>query len=124
MLFSVMQLNQEYGEPQIILVVMPQEVPAEGASLGPSFNDTTTYIEYMANLYTASQMEGLTNVHLLQLDALGMPLADWCDGHPNVAADANIAGQVSAYINAVLPSWANTTYPTVNRVDGAYVDTT
>lgn len=115
----VLQLNEEYGDPQIILVVMPQEVPGEGATLGPNFNDTTTYIEYMANLYTASQMEGLTNLHLLQLDALGMPLADWCDGHPDVAADANIAGQVSAYINAVLPPLANLTNSTVNWVTGA-----
>lgn len=40
-----------------------------------------------------------------------MPLDDWCVSHSSAAADANIAAQLTAYIQAVMPEWANTTYP-------------
>lgn len=40
-----------------------------------------------------------------------MPLDDWCVSHSSAAADANIAAQLTAYIQAVMPEWANTAYP-------------
>ena len=60
-------------------------------------NQTTTYLQYMSSFYTETQMEGLSNVHLLQLNTVDMPLGDWC------ASAAHIAAQLSAIIEAVLP---------------------
>ena len=55
--------------------------------------------------------EGMINMHLLQLNGDGMPLEGWCSFHPSAAADANIAAQLSAYIEAVLPERTSSVYP-------------
>lgn len=52
----------------------------------------------MASVYTATQMEGMMNVHFLQLNAVGMDLNGWCSNHPSAAADMTIAAQLTAYI--------------------------
>lgn len=65
----------------------------------------------MTSLYSTTQMMGMTNVHLLQLNGIDMPLEDWCVAHPSAAADANIAAQLTTYIEAILPQWATSTYP-------------
>jgi len=96
-----MQINEEYDTPEIIIQVFPLEVNFEGV-LTP--NATTDYLQYMAAVYTATQMEGMTNVHFLQLNAVGMNLDGWCAAHPSAAADTTIAAQLTAYIEAVLPA--------------------
>jgi len=103
-----MQINEEYDTPEIIIQVFPLEVNFEGV-LTP--NATTNYLQYMAAVYTATQMEGMTNVHFLQLNAVGMNLDGWCAAHPSAAADTTIAAQLTAYIEAVLPAWTTGTYP-------------
>ena len=103
-----MQINEEYDTPEIIIQVFPLEVNFEGV-LTP--NATTNYLQYMAAVYTATQMEGMTNVHFLQLNAVGMDLNGWCSNHPSAAADMTIAAQLTAYIEAVLPAWTTGTYP-------------
>ncbi|DBA74311.1 TPA: hypothetical protein ACH3X1_011086 [Trebouxia sp. C0004] len=101
-------INEEYDNPEIIIQVFPLEVNFEGV-LTP--NATTNYLQYMASVYTATQMEGMTNVHFLQLNAVGMNLNGWCSNHPSAAADMTIAAQLTAYIEAVLPAWTIGTYP-------------
>ena len=103
-----MQTNEEYDTPEIIIQVFPLEVNFEGV-LTP--NATTDYLQYMAAVYTATQMEGMTNAHFLQLNAVGMNLDGWCAAHPSAAADTTIAAQLTAYIEAVLPAWTTGTYP-------------
>ena len=103
-----MQTNEEYDTPEIIIQVFPLEVNFEGV-LTP--NATTDYLQYMAAVYTATQMEGMTNVNFLQLNAVGMNLDGWCAAHPSAAADTTIAAQLTAYIEAVLPAWTTGTYP-------------
>ena len=98
---------------QIILQVFPQEVQVQGVLTA---NQTTTYLQYMSSLYTASQLEGMSNVHLLQLSGSGLPTTGWCVAHPSAAADANIAAQLTAYINRLLPSYATTMYPRAVQV--------
>ncbi len=108
MINVMMQINEEYDTPEIIIQVFPLEVNFESVL---SFNATTEYLQYMASVYTATQMEGMSNVHLLQLNAVGMDLDGWCSDHPSAAADTTIAAQLTAFIEAVLPSWSKTTYP-------------
>lgn len=103
-----MQINDNFDSPEIIVQVYPQEQLLEGVL---NQNESTTYLQYMSSLYTAAQMEGMMNVHLLQLNAVDMPLTGWCASHPSAAADANIAAQLSAFIEAVLPEWTRTMYP-------------
>jgi len=103
-----MQINEDFDSPEIIVQVYPQEQLLEGVL---NQNESTTYLQYMSSLYTAAQMEGMMNVHLLQLNAIDMPLTGWCASHPSAAADANIAAQLSAFIEAVLPEWTRTVYP-------------
>ncbi len=103
-----MQINEEFDTPEIIIQVYPMEQVLEGVL---TRNQTTTYLQYMSSLYTETQMEGLNNVHLLQLNAVDMPLGGWCVFHPSAAADANIAAQLSAFIESVLPEWTRSTYP-------------
>ena len=103
-----MQINEEFDSPESIKQVYPDEQLLEGLL---NQNKTTTYLQYMSSLYTAAQMEGMMNVHLLQLNAADMPLTSWCASHPSTAADANIAPQLSAFIEAVLPEWTRTVYP-------------
>lgn len=92
----------------MIIQVFPEEQQLEGVL---NQNQTTTYLQYMSSLYSEVQAEGLTNVHYLQLNAIGMPLTDWCASHPSAAAHANIAAQLSAFIEAVIPEWTTSTYP-------------
>ena len=103
-----MQINEVYDDPTIIIQVFPLEVQWQGVL---THDQTAAYLQYMSSLYSATQMMGMTNVHLLQLNGADMPLDDWCVSHPSAAADANIAAQLTAYIQAVMPEWANTTYP-------------
>ena len=70
-----------------------------------SADKAATYIQYMTRLYSKTQAQGRSNVHLLQLSADGMPFDDWCASHPSAAADANIAAQLSAFIKTDLPQW-------------------
>ncbi len=97
-----------YNDPTIIIQVFPLEVQWQGVL---THDQTTTYLQYMTSLYSTAEMMGMTNVHLLQLNGVGMPLDDWCVDHPSAAADANIAAQLTAYIEAIMPQWATTTYP-------------
>ena len=103
-----LQINEEYDTPEIIIQVLPLEVQIQGVL---TYNQTTTYLQYMSSLYTAAQAEGMTNVHLLQLNGVNLPTDGWCVAHPSAAADANIAAQLSAYIEAVLPEWTSSNYP-------------
>ena len=103
-----MQINEEFDSKLIIIQVFPMEQELEGVL---TQNQTTAYLQYMSSLYTETQLEGMTNVHMLQLNAIDMPLTGWCAFHPSAAADANIAVQLSAYIEAVLPEWTRSTYP-------------
>ncbi len=104
----LVQINEEYDTPQVIIQAFPLEVQFQGVL---TFNQTTAYLQYMSSLYTAAQAEGMSNVHFLQLNGVDMPLDDWCVDHPSAAADANIAAQLTAYIEAILPEWATTSYP-------------
>ena len=74
---------------------------------------TEYYLQYMTSLYVETQMQSMSNVYLLQLNGIDFPTDNWCDGHPNVAAHANMAQQLMQYIQAVLPHWGNATYPTI-----------
>ena len=103
-----MQVNEVYNDPTIIIQVYPLEVQLQGVL---THAQTAIYLQYMTSLYTTTQMMGMANVHLLQLTGADMPLDDWCVAHPSAAADANIAAQLTAYIGAIMPEWANTTYP-------------
>lgn len=107
-LLAPLQINEEYDTPQIIIQVFPLEVQFQGVL---TFNQTSDYLQYMSSLYTAAQAEGMTNVHLLQLNGVNMPLDNWCVDHPSAAADVNIAAQLTAYIEAILPQWSSNTYP-------------
>lgn len=103
-----MQITNQYGEEtQVILLVIPEEVQTQGV-LSPK--QTTDYLRYMSSLYTASRKEGMSNVHLFRLTA-GIPLDNWCAAHPSAAAHANIAMQLTSYINRLLPNFATSMYP-------------
>jgi len=52
-------------------------------------------------------------VQLLQLNGINFPTDNWCDGHPSVDAHINIANQLTTYLQAILPRWANSTYPLI-----------
>ena len=103
-----MQINEELESPQIIIQVYPMEAELVGIL---TVNQTLTYLQYMSSLYTETQLEGMTNVHMLQLSPVDLPLTGECAFHLTAAADANIAVQLSAYIEAVLPEWTRSTYP-------------
>lgn len=102
-----MQINEDFNSPETIVQMYPQEQLLEGVL---NQNKSTTYLQYMSSLYKAAQMESMTNVHLLQLHAVDMPLTGWCVLQPSAAADANIAAQLSAFIEAVLPEWTKIIY--------------
>ncbi|KAA6417546.1 MAG: hypothetical protein FRX49_12479 [Trebouxia sp. A1-2] len=103
----LMQINEDFNSPETIVQMYPQEQLLEGVL---NQNKSTTYLQYMSSLYKAAQMESMTNVHLLQLHAVDMPLTGWCVLQPSAAADANIAAQLSAFIEAVLPEWTKIIY--------------
>lgn len=103
-----MQINEVYDDPTIIIQVFPLEVQWQGVL---THEQTAAYLQYMSSLYSTTQMMGMANVHLLQLTGANMPLDDWCVAHPSAAADANIAAQLTAFIEGIMPEWANTTYP-------------
>ena len=107
-LVACVQINEEFDTPQIIIQAFPLEVQFQGVL---TFNQTATYLQYMSGLYTAAEAEGMSNVHFLQLSGVNLPTNDWCVDHPSAAADAVIAAQLTAYIEAVLPEWTSTTYP-------------
>lgn len=65
----------------------------------------------MSSLYAQTQMQGMSNIHLLQLNSINFPTDDWCAGHPSVAAHQNIANQLTDYIHAALPDWAQQIHP-------------
>ena len=92
----------------MVIQVFPLEQLLEGVL---NQTQSTTYLQYMSSLYTAAQTEGMTNVHYLQLNAVNMPLTDWCSSHPSAAADANIAEQLITFIEGVLPEWTTSSYP-------------
>ena len=104
----LLQINEEYDTPEIIIQVFPLEVQFEGVL---TVNATAYYLQYMTAVYTATQMEGMSNIHVLQLNAVGMDLDNWCSSHPNANADMTIAAQLTTYIEAILPSWSTSTYP-------------
>ena len=103
-----MQVNEVYNDPTMIIQVFPLEVQWQGVL---THDQTSVYLQYMNSLYSSTQMEGLTNVHLLQLNGVDMPTDGWCVDHPSAAADVNIAAQLTAYIDAIMPAWSSTTYP-------------
>ncbi len=107
----LLQVSDEYNSPEIILLTYPLESMWDG-SLTP--NQTTYYLQYMASLYAQTQMQGMSNVYLLQLNGVDFPINDWCAGHPNVAAHQNIANQLTDYIHAVLPDWAEQMYSSMD----------
>ena len=109
-----MQLTEEFGDQmQIILQVFPAQQQNVGV-LTP--NQTVTYLQYMTSLYAAGLQEGMINLHLFQINGTSLPLDNWCVAHPSAAADANIAAQLTAYINRLLPSYATSTYPMAVQV--------
>lgn len=101
-----MQVADEYASPAIILLTYPLESMWDD-SLTP--NQTAYYLQYMNSLYVQTQMRGMSNVYLLQLNGKDFPTDNWCAGHPSTAAHLNIASQLSQYIQAVLPDWGTTT---------------
>jgi len=103
------QINDEYDDPEIIIQVYPVE--AQIGVILLTLEETAQYIQYMSGLFTAVQQEGLTNVHFIQINAVGLPLEDWCQEHPSAAADQVIAAQLSAFIKGVIPDWTTATYP-------------
>jgi hypothetical protein len=107
----LLQVSDEYNSPEIILLTYPLESMWDG-SLTP--NQTTYYLQYMSSLYAQTQMQGMSNVYLLQLNGIDFPVNDWCAGHPNVAAHQNIANQLTDYIQAVLPDWADSMYSSMD----------
>ncbi len=103
----LLQVSDEYNSPEIILLTYPLESMWDGSL---TLNQTTYYLQYMSSLYAQTQMQGMSNVYLLQLNGVDFPINDWCSGHPNVAAHQNIANQLTDYIHAVLPDWAEQMY--------------
>ncbi len=106
--FEMLQANDLYNSPEIIILTYPLESSPTG-----SYNQTTYYMQYMASLYVTAQIQGLSNVRFLQLNGINFSTDNWCAGHPSVDAHINIAGQLTAYIQGILPHWANSTYPSV-----------
>ena len=96
-LINLLQVSDEYNSPEIILLTYPLESMWDG-SLTP--NQTTYYLQYMSSLYAQTQVNGIN-----------FPTDDWCAGHPSVAAHQNIANQLTDYIHAVLPDWAEQIHP-------------
>ncbi len=109
--YILLQVSDEYNSPEIILLTYPLESMWDG-SLTP--NQTTYYLQYMSSLYAQTQMQGMSNVYLLQLNGVNFPVNDWCAGHPNVAAHHNMANQLTDYIHAVLPDWAEQMYSSMD----------
>ena len=104
----LLQVNKVYSSPQIVILTYPLEsVPTA------SYNQTTYYLQYMTSLYNSARLQGLSNVQLIQLNGINFPTDSWCDGHPSVAAHASIANQLTVYLQAILPRWANSTYPLI-----------
>lgn len=102
------QVNKVYSSPQIVILTYPLESGPTG-----SYNQTSYYLQYMTSLYVSARLQGLSNVQIVQLNGINFPTDGWCDGHPSVAAHANIANQLTAYLQAILPRWANSTYPLI-----------
>lgn len=105
-LSCVLQINSGYGNPDIIIQVFPRKLLEQGVLLEV---EAATYLRYMTSLYDQIQSDGRKNVHLFKLDADDMPFDNWCASHPSAAADANIAAQLSSFINAMLPNWTMST---------------
>ena len=103
------QINEEFDTPEIIIQVYPVE--AQVGIILLTIEETAQYIQYMSDLFTAVQQEGLTNVHFLQINAVDMPLDGWCQEHPSAAAHQVIAAQLSSFIEGVIPEWSTMTYP-------------
>ena len=99
-----------YSNPHIILLSYPLESMWDD-QLTP--NQTTYYFQYMTSLYNKAQMQGMSNVQLLQLNGVNLSLDNWCVGHPSVAAYQNFADQLAKYVTAVLPAWVIATFPVV-----------
>lgn len=68
----------------------------------------------MNSLYQQTQMQGMSNVYLVQMDGIDFPIDTWCAGHPSAAAHASMADQLTSFINGVMPKWGNTTYPVIS----------
>lgn len=106
-----MQVTEVYDDTYIIIFTYPLE-SMWGGSL--TAEQTNYYLQYMTSLYVAAQKAGMSNVYLLQIDGTDFPTDNWCAGHPNLAAHAEMADQLASYIQALLPNWGNTTYPAVS----------
>ncbi len=106
--YYLLQVSKVYSSPQIVILTYPLE-----SAPTASYNQTTYYLQYMTSLYNSARLQGLSNVQLIQLNGINFPIDSWCDGHPSVAAHANIADQLTAYLKAILPQWANSTYPLI-----------
>ena len=76
-----------------------------------TLNQTTYYLQYTTSLYNLARMQGMSNVYLLQLNGVNLPLDNWCVGHPSADAHQNMADQLTQYIQAVLPDWATGIFP-------------
>jgi hypothetical protein len=59
----------------------------------------------MAVSYSNLQASGIKNIHLLQLHEEALKTDNWCFKHPSVATHAQIAAQVTRFLNGVLPSF-------------------
>ena len=105
--WSVLQINNKYHKPHIILVVYPSEVLQQGVL--PK-HKAAIYRSYMGSLFEKTQKEGRVNVHLVQLNANDMQFDGWCASHPSANADANIAAQLSTLIQETLPEWVDSTF--------------
>lgn len=108
-----MQINQEFGNPDIITMVYPAEAMLQGIL---DATQAETYRSYMFSLHNETQAAGMTNVHQLVLDVSSIPLDDWCSAHPSAAADASIAAQLSAFIVREIPQWPSSTHPVNTQV--------
>ena len=76
-------------------------------------DQTNYYFQYTTSLYNQAQMAGMSNVYLFQLNGVDLSLDDWCVGHPSAAAHQTMADQLTQYIQAVFPDWADGTFPVV-----------
>ncbi|KAL4451810.1 hypothetical protein ABPG75_007472 [Micractinium tetrahymenae] len=92
------QIRQAYPAATLVHVVWPVEVllgirTAEQAAI---------YLQYMAAAYSYLEAAGIGNQHLLQVKGTGFNSSSWCGQHPDAAAHAQIAQQVTTFLDTVV----------------------
>lgn len=103
----IRQIHETYPAASIISMAWPLEI---SLTLLGDWEKAQLYSSWMAAATSHVEAARIPNHHFLQLESLAPGTASpskYCKNHPNAAAHAQIAAQLSKFVQAVVPSFAS-----------------